>query len=231
MNRTNIKTNSQQFSFGRKELLDWLNELLGINYQKVEECANGAAFCQIFDLIYPNLIKINKVNFNAINEIEMVSNYKILQEIFNKKKIQKDIPVDILIKGRPMASLEMLQWIKSYFDQNNNNENLDLSLKKIEKSQNKNKSISKLSISKSNIPKPSKSSENQILIQENQKLHKENEELKIESQTLLEERNFYFEKLQRIETLCQDKDNDLFVNEICKILYETDEEHGFVDPD
>ena len=41
------------FFVGKNELLNWLNELLGLNYSKVEQCANGAAYCQIMDAIYP----------------------------------------------------------------------------------------------------------------------------------------------------------------------------------
>ena len=36
----------------RSELLAWLNELLQINYTKVEQCGTGAAYCQILDSIY-----------------------------------------------------------------------------------------------------------------------------------------------------------------------------------
>ena len=36
----------------RSELLAWLNELLQINYTKVEQCGTGAAYCQILDSVY-----------------------------------------------------------------------------------------------------------------------------------------------------------------------------------
>jgi hypothetical protein len=39
-------------SESRSELLAWLNELLQINYIKVEQCGTGAAYCQILDSIY-----------------------------------------------------------------------------------------------------------------------------------------------------------------------------------
>jgi hypothetical protein len=41
------------FFVGKNELLTWLNDLLEMNYSKVEQCANGAAYCQIMDAIYP----------------------------------------------------------------------------------------------------------------------------------------------------------------------------------
>ena len=36
----------------RTELIAWLNELLQINYTKVEQCGTGAAYCQVIDSIY-----------------------------------------------------------------------------------------------------------------------------------------------------------------------------------
>jgi hypothetical protein len=36
----------------RTELIQWLNELLQVNYTKVEQCGSGGAYCQIIDSIY-----------------------------------------------------------------------------------------------------------------------------------------------------------------------------------
>ena len=50
---SNIGMMDAAFFVGKNELLSWLNELLQLNYTKVEQCANGAAYCQIMDAIYP----------------------------------------------------------------------------------------------------------------------------------------------------------------------------------
>lgn len=36
----------------RNELIAWVNDLLQINYTKVEQCGTGGAYCQIMDSIY-----------------------------------------------------------------------------------------------------------------------------------------------------------------------------------
>jgi len=46
---SNIGMMDPAFFVGKNELLTWLNELLQLNYTKVEQCANGAAYCQIMD--------------------------------------------------------------------------------------------------------------------------------------------------------------------------------------
>lgn len=39
----------------RTDLLAWVNDLLQLNYTKVEQCGTGAAYCQIVDSIYGTL--------------------------------------------------------------------------------------------------------------------------------------------------------------------------------
>ena len=36
----------------RTELIAWLNDLLQLNYTKIEQCGTGGAYCQIMDSIY-----------------------------------------------------------------------------------------------------------------------------------------------------------------------------------
>ena len=87
---------------GRAELLEWVNELLGIDYDKVEDTANGAAFCQIIDAIHPGTVPLGRVNYNAVTEAEMVENYKILQDAFAKNGISQYIDVATLMpNGMP----------------------------------------------------------------------------------------------------------------------------------
>lgn len=101
----------------RTELLKWLNDTLSLSYASIEECSNGAAFCQLMDCIYPGSVNFRKVLWTADDEITKLANYKILEEGFVKKNITRQIPVQILIKGRFQACFEMLQWFKSYYDQ------------------------------------------------------------------------------------------------------------------
>ena len=95
------------FFVSRTDIINWINEVLQLNYTDLKQISNGAAFCQIMDVIYPNsgmlvsfpkLISVNlsvftvpmgRVNFNAKLEYEFEKNYKILQDTFTKLGIKK----------------------------------------------------------------------------------------------------------------------------------------------
>ena len=60
---------------------------------------------------------MSRVNWAAKSSHEYVANYKLLQNAFNKQKIQKHVDVDKLIRGKYQDNLEFCQWLKAFFDQ------------------------------------------------------------------------------------------------------------------
>jgi len=104
------------FFVSRSELLGWANSLFALNLTKVEQCSNGAVYCQIIDACHPGSVTMKKVNWAAKADHESIPNYKVLQQAFDRCQIQKHIEVDKLVRGKYQDNLEMLQWIKTYFD-------------------------------------------------------------------------------------------------------------------
>lgn len=104
------------FFVSRGELLNWVNDFFQLGLSKVEQCANGAVYCQIIDACHPGMVAMRKLNWMARTDHEHIPNYKVLQAAFDKCQIQRNIDVDKLIRGRYQDNLEMLQWMKHYFD-------------------------------------------------------------------------------------------------------------------
>nr|XP_027190151.1 microtubule-associated protein RP/EB family member 1B-like isoform X2 [Cicer arietinum] len=209
----------------------------------------------MMDMTYPGVVPMHKVNFDAKTEYDMIQNYKVLQEVFNKLKIEKHIEVSRLVKGRPLDNLEFLQWLKRYCDSVNGgimNENYNPVERRVKGGKDKNpkslrssKSLQSnamnnsgssdaLSPPRNSGPKQSRSSggsDGANSSAEIQALSKQVTDLKISVDLLEKERDFYFSKLRDIEILCQttELENEPISVAIKKILYAADAKESALD--
>lgn len=296
---------SGAYFVGRGELLNWINDLLAINYTKVEDTSNGAAFCQVIDAIHPGTVALGRVKFDAYSPDEMTANYKVLQDAFHKNNIQQYIDVVTLVKGKYMAALEMFQWIHGYYLQTGPHEEYDAVARRKHfkckeptgqvkigqanavkpagmakrtrpvagvaptcilneanvpqnygdggklpvgaipnaASANLHSELYQKTVKKNTIKqdtKPLKTTKSTAAVtksvsipgnSELKQIKKQVGEMQEEIDQLTQERDFYYGKLRKIEEFCQVNEDDEMVRRILDIMYETDEEHGFVQPD
>ncbi|XP_033838526.1 microtubule-associated protein RP/EB family member 2 isoform X2 [Periophthalmus magnuspinnatus] len=111
-------TSITQETMSRHDIIAWVNDLLCLNYTKVEQLSSGAAYCQFMDMLFPGCIGLKKVKFQAKFEHEYIHNFKVLQQSFKKMNVDKIIPVEKLVKGRFQDNLDFIQWFKKFFDAN-----------------------------------------------------------------------------------------------------------------
>eukprot|EP00485_Elphidium_margaritaceum_P013199 CAMPEP_0202686254 /NCGR_PEP_ID=MMETSP1385-20130828/2062_1 /ASSEMBLY_ACC=CAM_ASM_000861 /TAXON_ID=933848 /ORGANISM="Elphidium margaritaceum" /LENGTH=318 /DNA_ID=CAMNT_0049340789 /DNA_START=111 /DNA_END=1067 /DNA_ORIENTATION=- len=105
---------NQAYFVGKNILIDWINNFLEINIDKVEECANGAIYCNLWDALHPGTIPMSRVDFTVKHEYDYMKNWKLVQTGFQKAGVEKLIPVQRLIKARYQDNLEFLQWMYKY---------------------------------------------------------------------------------------------------------------------
>ncbi|XP_059644734.1 microtubule-associated protein RP/EB family member 1A-like [Cornus florida] len=249
----NIGMMDSAYFVGRGEILSWINARLQLNLSRIEEAASGAVQCQVMDMTYPGVVPMHKVNFDAKTEYDMIQNYKVLQEVFNKLKIDKHIEVNKLVKGRPLDNLEFLQWLKRYCDSVNGgimNENYNPVERRSKSGKERNprgsyKNSKSLQANNSHNPgsgdgmgvnktsgiKQGKTGAAAIEannLGEIQALSKEVTDLKLSVDLLEKERDFYFAKLRDIEILCQTPklENLPMAVAVKKILYAVDEKES-----
>ncbi|KAH9712109.1 Microtubule-associated protein RP/EB family member 1C [Citrus sinensis] len=224
---TNIGMMDSAYFVGRSEILAWINSTLHLNLSKVEEACTGAVHCQLMDATHPGMVPMHKVNFDAKSEYEMIQNYKVLQDVFNKLKITKHIEVNKLIKGRPLDNLEFMQWMKRYCDSVNGGlvhsynplerrescKGGKEASKKSASSQSTNKGVTAAPKAQSShnarrhdvtsvnpTTQASKTSKPSAVVPA---YDEQITELKLSVDSLEKERDFYFAKLRDIEILCQ----------------------------
>merc|ERR1712110_439112 len=70
------------------------------------------------DFLFPGSIPIKRIKFKTTMEHEYIQNYKILQSSFTKLSVEKNIPVEKLVKARFQDNFEFVQWFKKFFDAN-----------------------------------------------------------------------------------------------------------------
>ncbi|KAF8148222.1 microtubule binding protein [Crassisporium funariophilum] len=235
----------------RTDLLAWLNDLLQINYTKVEQCGAGGAYCQILDSIYGDL-PMNRVKMNAKHEYEYVANYKVMQNVFKAKKIDKPIPVEKLVKCKMQDNLEFLQWMKRFWDANFSGQPYDAVGRRKGAPMEAPATVAPLPSSRSAATsalgvggarsggrtpvggyRSGSAQPNEAVAA----LQGQVKELSSHLEGLEKERDFYFEKLRDIEIMVQqqlevleaDGKDDATLRDIQKILYSTEE--GFEVPE
>ncbi|KAJ2929818.1 hypothetical protein H1R20_g7263, partial [Candolleomyces eurysporus] len=228
----------------RTDLLAWVNELLQINYTKVEQCGSGGAYCQIMDSIYGD-VPMNRVKMNAKHEYEFLANFKVLQNVFKAKRIDKPIPVEKLVKCKMQDNLEFLQWIKRFWESNYGGQGYDAVARRKGVALEPPATVAPVPTSRSapnraggRTPLGGFRSGSSMSNEHMQQLQAQVADLSQQLEGLEKERDFYFEKLREIEILVQEriespadhgKDEDEVFGKIQKILYSTEE--GFEVPE
>jgi len=105
---------NEAYFVGKKVLIDWVNNFLEINIEKVEQMANGAIYCNLWDALHPGTIPMSRVDFTVKHDYDFAKNWKLMQNGFQKAGIEKMIPVQRLIKARYQDNLEFMQWMYKY---------------------------------------------------------------------------------------------------------------------
>ncbi|KAK1685831.1 hypothetical protein QYE76_046679 [Lolium multiflorum] len=239
----NIGLMDSAYFVGRGEILTWINATLHLSLAKVEEAASGAVQCQLLDMVHPGVVPMHKVNFDAKTEYDMIQNYKVLQDVFNKLRINKNIEVNRLVKGRPLDNLEFLQWLKRYCDAVNGgimNENYNPAERRSKGGKDRNhkgtnkssKSLQANRLSSANSADGAPTTEKVCIstvkedhyMEQIQQLSEKIADLKVSVDSTEKERDFYFSKLRDIEILCQrpELEHLPMTKGIRKILYAAD---------
>ncbi|XP_030382496.1 microtubule-associated protein RP/EB family member 1-like [Scaptodrosophila lebanonensis] len=106
-------------NLSRSELIDWLNGRLMSYYTEVEELADGAAYCQLMDMLFPQaMLSMRRVKFGTLLPRNYIHNYRLLGDAFQKMLVDRELPVQRLVEGYLVDHWLFLQWFKCFFDAN-----------------------------------------------------------------------------------------------------------------
>uniref|UniRef100_A0A915AH43 Uncharacterized protein n=1 Tax=Parascaris univalens TaxID=6257 RepID=A0A915AH43_PARUN len=111
-------TSASAENCSRHDLLAFVNNCLQANFTRIEEMSTGAAYCQLTDFLFRGMIQLRKVKWNSRNEVDWISNWRLLQTAWKEIGVEKTVPVERLLKGKFQDNFEFLQWFKKFFDAN-----------------------------------------------------------------------------------------------------------------
>lgn len=211
----------------RQTLVDWINDSLKLEVEKVDDLGTGAVYCQLLDSLFGD-IPMAKVKFDSKNQFDWEANWKIVQQAFVRHNIHRDFDVQRLMRCRLQDNLDFSQWLYDFWYKQSpisgydpvarRNSSYRLSNVPPNRAPVASRSVSGASStsagSLSRVPPPRPRSRVASatglldLKQENTRLHHENEELRIEVadlrlavDTSVGERELYYSKLLEIEEL------------------------------
>lgn len=115
-------TMDKAYFMSKNEIINWINSILKIGITKIEQCATGAVYCQLLDVLFPGNVNMKKVNWSASSETDFLANFKILQQGLNASCVKKEIDIQKLAKGRYQDNFEFCQWFRGYYNQLNRQE-------------------------------------------------------------------------------------------------------------
>ncbi|TPX49424.1 hypothetical protein SeLEV6574_g01488 [Synchytrium endobioticum] len=99
----------------RASLIQWINSVAGTEYTRIEQCANGGAYCHLLASIYDD-VPLSKVTLSAVQPSESMANYAVLQKSFASHGLDKSIPVTALAHGKITDTLAFLQYLRHLAD-------------------------------------------------------------------------------------------------------------------
>ncbi|CAG9531459.1 unnamed protein product [Cercopithifilaria johnstoni] len=242
----NVYSTSATFEqCSRNELLAFVNNFLRSNFTRIEEMGSGAAYCQLTELLFPGKISLKKVKWNSRNEIDWIANWRLLQTAWKDLGVKKGVPVERLLRSKFQDNFEFLQWFKKFFDANYDGHQYDALRARNGEPLPASWTVSSRSVA-SKAPVVARSNPVTITARKNPcsasrniaagkssvpntvTLQREYEftiqQLKEDLIELTKQRDFYYDKVRKVEVLCQEAENSPTVSreEILEILYETE---------
>uniref|UniRef100_W8C7Q8 Microtubule-associated protein RP/EB family member 1 n=1 Tax=Ceratitis capitata TaxID=7213 RepID=W8C7Q8_CERCA len=235
-------THASSEKISRHEMLRWVNTTVQAEYTKIEDLCSGVAYCQMMEMIFPHSVGLKKIKMNPKLEHEYVHNLKLFQMAFTRINYEKSVPIERLIKKRFQDNFEFLQWFKKFYDVHAaGKENLKVPTTQKPQVPQAMKPAKK-ALNKDGGPAMTPPTANSTRLNEDeagtprtvQALQETKEKLTDQTAILLNERNFYYNKLLEVEKVLKEfTDRSELCERAMAILYATDadiQSAGFNEP-
>eukprot|EP00922_Rhytidocystis_sp_ex-Travisia-forbesii_P018459 GHVS01027398.1.p1 GENE.GHVS01027398.1~~GHVS01027398.1.p1 ORF type:complete len:293 (+),score=94.89 GHVS01027398.1:66-881(+) len=101
----------------RFALLSWVNELLGADYIRLEQLADGIAYCHLLSVVQPTAASLLfKLNLGAETVCDCRRNLRAVEEVVRKLNLPIEFDSEKLSKGKMLDHFKVLSSLYHYFN-------------------------------------------------------------------------------------------------------------------
>ncbi|GAB1599771.1 uncharacterized protein LOC128247397 [Argonauta hians] len=110
----------------KEDLIIWFRRAISPKLTSIGELGTGIDFCVGMGILFPGSITFEDIAFSPITDTDKRQNFKCLQAAFKNFAVDKDIPIENLIKGTFKGNFFFGKWFKAFFHANYKGQTYDL---------------------------------------------------------------------------------------------------------
>ena len=98
-------------TLGRHEMVEWLNQTLEMELERLQDCADGVACCQLLEALAPGTVPLHEVDFNSATEQTNARNLAVLARALRRAGLHKEYDAEKVARGNFRELNDLLQWL------------------------------------------------------------------------------------------------------------------------
>lgn len=227
-------------------MCEWAGQLLRLNALEISDFRNGALFCRLFNVFFPDAIAERRIRSKKEADQDIIHNFNLLLNAFEKKKISKTIRPEAFVSKSYANDLELLQWFYGYcvhtygtpypieddYSTTTTTTNVPQPETDVEEEDVSNMREEEEEYVNEEYPEEENQEDLEEDIRDELIEHYERKIARMEKRLRHREteKTFYFDKLRDIEILCNEYEDSVPKDLVLEILYKVDKEGSFQIP-
>ncbi|XP_052822784.1 uncharacterized protein LOC128247397 [Octopus bimaculoides] len=167
----------------KEDLIIWFRRTVSPKFNAIEDLWSGSDLCLGMEILFPGSVDLRNIKIDRLTENDRRHNFTYLQTVFEKNGVEKEIPVEDILKGNFKSCYQFGQWFRSFFMENYQGQPYDINQirasckkkkfkKRATKSQNRENSQDTKDFSETNVQSAVDKNKEEILKSGN---HRDNE--------------------------------------------------------
>lgn len=99
---------------GVTEIIEWVNDTLGVKLPAFQYLVSGSIACRLFNSLFPNTIPSHMIRYKNVQVYERQLNFILLQDAITSKRLvpPPEINFDDIVHGNKLGITNLYRWLK-----------------------------------------------------------------------------------------------------------------------